>query len=280
MVAAALIALNLAAATETWRSYPRPPLYHLAFSYSNSNSFTSNQPDGSTEDGAEDLETGYRRTMHIKTQPPRPTIIQIWSPIIVSGSLTVLALFLISARKFPEESAVSVAHVRALRMPSPLDAVRGLALVGAIVGLNVVGATSTLTHHPSTLGLRPTARGEGGRYIQYKIDGSVDYILEDFGGTLPAACRDGGWFIRYNLDGSVDYFLKDRGTGYRRTIRTEWRRPPLPTPQEVWFPVIASVATSVIVASIVLTKRTRKTYPQFTAWECLGNRRGLPSPSG
>jgi hypothetical protein len=167
-----------------------------------------------------------------------------------------------------------------LRLPSALDASRGLALVVGIIGLNVVGATATLKHHPSTLGLQSTARGEGGRFIQYKIDGSVDYILEDFGGSLPAACRDGGWYIRYNLDGSVDYIQKDRGTGYRRTIRTEWRRPPLPTTLEVWFPVIASVTMSVIVASIVLRKRMPKASPQFTAWECRGNRRGLPSPSG
>jgi len=70
-------------------------------------------------------------------------------------------------------------------------------------------------------------------------------------GSLPTGCGDGGWCIQCNADGSVEYILEDFGTGFRRTTRTK-RRSPMPTLLDVWWPVLASTAISLLVLFIVL----------------------------
>jgi hypothetical protein len=242
MVAIALIVLNLQGAIATWKRHALPGPF-LPITFMEHNRYSTQGRDF-VESG--DWYDGSEHQTHVRYYPPKPTLLDVWSPVILSSALTLfVAAVIFGPRKESERPASWFARVWGMQFTPAVRATRGLALIFGVIGLNIVGAMATLENRPPALGpLTPDPRG-GGRFIQYKLNGTVDSVLENFGAPLAAACRDGGWRVQFNFDGTTEYVLKERGTGFRRITETIWRRPPRPGLLQVCSPIIASSAISV-----------------------------------
>jgi hypothetical protein len=85
----ALVALNLAATIVTSRYYARKPPYAVSI-YGNGRGFQSEYSDGSRRYFVGSRKTGYRLTRIEPTPAAAPTLVQIWSPVLASVSITLL----------------------------------------------------------------------------------------------------------------------------------------------------------------------------------------------
>ncbi|MBX6314881.1 MAG: hypothetical protein IRY99_18485 [Isosphaeraceae bacterium] len=94
MIMVALVGLNLAGAIATSKYYPRPP--YLSVGYGNGRGFIYYKADGTILQGSGNAETGYRLTRVIR-RPPRPSLLQIWSPVLASVAIT-LGVLVVAVR--------------------------------------------------------------------------------------------------------------------------------------------------------------------------------------
>jgi hypothetical protein len=91
MIAVGLIGLNLAAAIATSKCYPRPTPY-LPVGYGGGGWYIQYSAEGRVEEGEVNLETGYKRRTRVWRLPPRPTLLQIWFPVIAGVGISLLTL--------------------------------------------------------------------------------------------------------------------------------------------------------------------------------------------
>jgi hypothetical protein len=145
IIAVALVGINLAAAIVTSNYYLRKQP-HIVSAFGNGNRFVASFSDGSVRVGEGDLGTGkYRFTRIEPPPPPPPSLLQIWSPVIASVSITLLALI---ARR---------AIARAIRRLRARFTLRSMIIAVFLVVLNIAGIIATLNSYPR----KPHRSGSG-----------------------------------------------------------------------------------------------------------------------
>lgn len=98
MFAVALVGLNLAASIATSKHYPRKVYLPVIISNGDEHGRTMYYGDGSViyyEGDPFDNKMPLEDRPHVVVRPPRPpppSILRIWSPVIASGTVTLLAL--------------------------------------------------------------------------------------------------------------------------------------------------------------------------------------------
>lgn len=90
MLVVALAGLNAASAVRTLRAYPLPALPVPVF-VGNGRGGIGYGSDGSVSHYAGNAETGYR-LVHVEWPTPRPTLLEIWTPLIASVAFSLVVV--------------------------------------------------------------------------------------------------------------------------------------------------------------------------------------------
>lgn len=312
MIAVALIGLNLAGAMATAKHYPKwsrqgressarphPQVFKNwgviltkeGRGLTQGRSFIFSYHSGKTEIGRGRYGTGRQRIERIVLRPPPPNILQIWSPLVASTSLTILVLVVPWERRAlsrwaaqPDGTVPSPA-----RRPCLWAAVKWLMIFAALAGLNLAAALYRGTPDPpddeldspiqssadllikpdGAIEIRPLGKHmmmkPDGRYesrafsgrLVVKADGRAESRPPLDGWALPAGYGVGGRIlgtIVYRPDGSVVGY---EGEPLRMQSRPHLIRPPMRSFIEMWWPVLVSASITAFV-TIVSWRRIRR----------------------
>jgi hypothetical protein len=256
LVATALVGVNLAGAIATSK-YLRYFPQVLPVGYGNGEGLVTYGSDGSIFVHAGNAETGLQLTRVVRTSCA-PPILQICSPAIAASSVTFLVLTLLWAIPDSKRGVIS-ANAEAMprtRTARVWIAMRRLTLAVSLIGLNVAGAV-----------YRPLPDREelvvDNRYLSSST--RVSHVFT----------RDGACLNRYHLrgighddddngplhtmntivfkaDGAI--FSYDGTPGETRS-RPFVLRPPRRSFLVMWFPLIASVTTTILVVVMALRRK-------------------------
>jgi hypothetical protein len=237
MIGVALVDLNLGAALATSKYYPRRTIASVRI-WSGQRSVTI-KPDGSTDYGAGNFETGYRRTL-VVWRPLPPRLLQVWSPLIASVACTLLVVLVpwwrsTSPRQTDTANADRYPVMRGPRLWFPA---RSIAIVMALIGLNLAAAV----YRPSEL-------------VEYDPQ---DLLRGRWEGTVVS-----------KTDGTVIAYKCSPG----EFTNPSEIRPPARSLLQIWFPVIASVAITLwVITNRPVSGNEAHLLPDFSEYR---NRRGL-----
>jgi hypothetical protein len=272
MIAVALIALNLGAAIATWNRYslqqppPKPTFWPRGF-------YTPVVPDadGNILIDLGKLATGHRLVGIIRLPQPWPTLIEIWSPVIASVSITLVVILIFGYSPSHAESLPSTASgAGGGRLPRVWFGLRWATIAISLIGLNWLG----VVYRPlvdlgewQSLAASPFITSDfldkAGKKLRYQADELV-LMTENEGGERPATLDDyplplyqGDGQTRvlativHKSDGSVGVY--EGNPGLMRLILSRPRviQPPTRTALEIWWPVIASASTTLLVLDIL-----------------------------
>jgi hypothetical protein len=258
LVATALVGVNLAGAiatSEYFHYFPRVP----PVGYGNGWGFVAYGSDGSISVYAGNAETGRQLTRVVRPLCA-PPILQICSPAIAASSVTFLVITLLwaipdSKRGVISASAEAMPRTRTARVCVWI-AMRRLTLAVSLIGLNVAGAvyrplpdreelvvdnrylsSSTRVSHVFT---------RDGAYLnRYHLRG-IGHDDDDNGPLHPMNT------IVFKADGAI---LSYDGTPGETRSRPFVLRPPRRSFLVMWFPLIASVTTTILVVVMALRRR-------------------------
>jgi hypothetical protein len=281
MIAVALIALNLGAAISTWNGYslqqppPKPTFWPHGL-----NIPVDPDADGNILIDLGKLATGQRLVGIIRIPQPWPTLIEIWSPVIVSASITLVVILIFGYSPSHAESLPSTASGGAGgRLPRVWFGLRWATIAISLIGLNWLGAVyrplvdlgewQSLAASPfiksdflDKAGIRFRCQADELVFMTEHDGGGRPATLDDY--PLPLYQGDGQSrvlaTIVHKSDGSV--VIYEGNPGLMRLILSRPRviQPPKRTALEIWWPVIASASTTLLVLDILLRQlRQRRT---------------------
>ena len=287
IIGTALACLNSAGALATWNAQLREPESRVKIVERRAWGPTAflDENWGDVRFAFGPLATG-EQLFRIMSLPRRPTLLQIWSPVLASASVTVLLFMVLPARLVPRHhrGPPSAAGDLAARR-SPLRPARWATTAAALIGLNIAGAVYGPFPEPGQEQPCPGIFKEpsivpdeqGGLLFQDRVRGLVkrpangegerlatasDYPLPlhlDDGPTNPT--QGGGARVKdtivYKSDGSVVAYDGNPGLIERLVSRPRVIQPPTRSFLEVWWPVIASVSITILVLGILWCRARR-----------------------
>ena len=230
MVAVALVSLNLAAGLETFRYYPRPrpPERTMDLAVTGEGYFgdyvkyEKHYEDGHWEGGFAHKKTGRRHRIWVRRESPRPTTLRIWSPVLFSASVTLLAIaFLVP---------VSVAPGGAGRSARTRTALRTVCAASALLCLNLAASALADETYSRRLLSRPAYYFGPGTYVRYLDENGIEEGLDPKGEhprNLRQPHRPSLWEVGMPVVGSGAISLLVIGAPYVRALRAQ-RPPPEP----------------------------------------------------
>jgi hypothetical protein len=135
IIAVALVGLNLAGAMATSRYYPRRQPRPIGPIIGSNRGYTAHYSDSSRV-FVDDGRGGFRLLRIERHSPPPPSLLQIWSPVIASASITLLILIAWRAIE------------RAIRRLRARFTLRSMIIAVFLVALNIAGIIATLSGYP------------------------------------------------------------------------------------------------------------------------------------
>ncbi|MFI5456064.1 MAG: hypothetical protein ACHRXM_11500 [Isosphaerales bacterium] len=278
IIAIALFGLNLAGAIATWRCIPKEQTPQVGIGPRFGPSYDEDA-DGNMRSDLGKLRTGERLVHVVKRRRP-PTLVEIWSPVIASTSITLLVLLIPFGRSASRDRSPpsNLGGRPPPRLARVWFAARRATIAAALIGLNLAGAVYRPLLDPSEQ--RPADhvyfdgslfldkagnflfnRGDG-KLLFRNADGSHERpaTLEDF--PLPLHHGDGRNRILdtivYKSDGSiVDY---EGNPGMMEPMLT-WPRviqPPTRSLLEMWWPAVASASITLMVLDVLWRQARRQ----------------------
>jgi hypothetical protein len=272
MIAVALVALNLGAAIAAWNRYclqqppPKPTFWPRGFYIP-----VVPDADGNILIDLGKLATGQRLVGIIRIPQPWPTLIEIWSPVIVAASITLVVILLFGRSPLKVEPVPSTASGGAGgRLPRVWFGLRWATIAICLIGLNWLGVVYRPLVNPGewqSLAASPYIKSDfldkAGIKFRSQSDELV-FMTEHDGGERPATLDDyplplyqGDGQSRvlativHKSDGSVGVY--EGNPGLMRLILSRPRviQPPTRTALEIWWPVIATASTTLLVLDIL-----------------------------
>lgn len=287
-IAVALIALNLAGAIATARSYPRPIFLPVlvnkhgdglqliregdgAYAISNrrvAGGLCVDRTDGSRTLYAGDINDPrpLEHRPHLVIRPPRPTLLRIWAPVLAGASITLLTLTLaLRDPPRPPRFGPPDRPGPAMRL-SP----RGLVIALALASLNLAAAVVTTGSYPRPIFVPPSVSNGLNWSRRARIVTEADGTLAIHDASVPGRTlvirSDGSHSLYEDSPQSNDPTRRPRASagGTQPPARgdsTDPRplgrppylviRPPRPTLLRIWAPVASSVAASLMILSVL-----------------------------
>jgi hypothetical protein len=231
----ALVAINIAAALATATDYPRLLVTGVGVIVGDSRGFTEGMSDGRVYVYNR---PGLNREKNPHFQPPtivsqlhgpRPTFLRIWSPVILTASIT-LTILAATARPLaqyePKHDAIGGLPRKFSRSRKLLLA---LMVFFGIGGANFVAACTTSEYYPR---------------LPY---------------PFPPQCGPGGWSFRHYGDyygEGIRVYKLNEPFGPRRITHAVWDRP-RPSLLEIWVPVLVAVPASALAAWLIARRHGR-----------------------
>jgi hypothetical protein len=273
IIAVALVGLNLAGAIAMWNSIP-PPEQAVTLRIG-----PQLRP-ADDEDGDRNLRlelgrfaTGEALVRVVRGARQRPNLMEIWSPLIASASLTLLVVTVATERAAYRHRVNSspAGSYPLSQLHGVFTKVRRATIVAALVALNVVAAIHRPLPVPRERGRTPNEffdltgffakdgshffkRPDGGLVIR-RADGTRECAASPNDTPLPLDPSDGRSrvleTIFYRSDGSIVAY--DGSPGLIAQVFS-WPRvihPPTRSPMEMWWPVAASALITILVLELV-----------------------------
>jgi len=267
MLALALIGLNLAGATTTCGYLQRPRPSGVALGPRVRPSDETNA-EGNTRFDLGKLDTGERLVRLVERPSLQPTLLEVWSPLIASVSITILVLVvplrLSGSRRW--STLPSADGPISSRLHRAWIAGRCATIAAALVGLNIAGAV-----------FRPFINPADQRPLPFEL--FDQFILPDGGGSLFLTHRDGRLFksdihgkaerpatlsdfplavrqgdaesrvaetVVYKRDGSIVVYDGSPGLLARILLRSRVLQPQARSFTETWWPLLSSASITAL----------------------------------
>jgi len=286
VIAVALVALNLAGAIATWRCYPEKQIVQMT----NDRGLRhyNEDADGNMRFDLGKLRTGERLVGVVRRRRP-PTLVQIWSPVIASASITLLVLLVPFGRSasWHRSPLSNVGGHPPTRLARGWFAARWATIVAALIGLNITGAVYRPLLDPSEQ--RPASDvyfggsmflDEAGNFLFNRRDGTLIFrnadgslerpaTLDDF--PLPLHQDDGHSRISdtivYKSDGSIVDYEGNPGIMERMLTWPRVIQSPTRSLLEMWWRVVASASITLLVLDILWRQARRQRTDRVTEIE-------------
>lgn len=235
IAAVALLGLNFAGAITTSRHFPRETIEpHELHSV---RSRVETDADGTITIRASDNPLGggsapHWRVVRVYKRPSPPNLLEVWSPVIFSLSLTILVVLVPWRKHAASEVATDSSRRRSLQL------VRRLAIVSALVILNIAAIAYREPARPNDPWFRNYRMPEDLRAAVYGRHPD-DYSVSLYG------------TIAFRLDGSIVGYEGDPGKEHSQPYVF---RPATHGVLEAWWPVAISLTLTAAI-SVVTVRR-------------------------
>ena len=273
MLAVMLVGLNLAGALATFSYYPtqqlglgeKNNLSAPTIGHTDEHGLTYTYRERRSERPGwrmSDPRRGWRMT-ELRRIPVPPTLLQIWSPIMASFSISLLIVLVPIGRTGLRRRAAATDHDRSggsEQWSRRLIATRVIAVVLALIVFNVAGAGSGPRPEPSYIPLQyPEFFGGTPRMLVIRMEGTTverrPLDASDWLGRLaslglePGALDDDGYdleeaTIEYRHDTSI---VSYGGTPERKLSRPNLISPPSRTFLERWWTLVGTSLVTVVI---------------------------------
>jgi hypothetical protein len=257
LIGVALIALNLSMGLKAYRHYPRQKISPGAGLIESSAHRTYvDGVDGSFLIYDQIARPGEPPKV---VQPPRLTLLDIWSPVLGSGAITLLAI-------------IAMRNGAWRRWPRLRISARGLLIMVALIGLNFAGAMAAWSYYPRPLYVPiPVHTGEDWGSINIiGFDKNDDLVIRDRsipGHTLVIKSDGSQTLYQYEivfhkipLNAAERASYKPPKPNPRPLESYPHRviRPPRPTLLRIWSPVLACAAITLLVLVAMARRAARR----------------------
>jgi hypothetical protein len=242
MLVVGLTALNLGGAVASWRS--DVPVQASEDLVSDGRSTIVRDGNGQRFLSEGDFETGFRLSRVLR-EPPPPTRLQVWAPLVASVSFTVLIL---AVRWRPSAAR-------------PRHALRWIAIGAALTGVNLAAAVYRPFVDPTESWLANQSLHD--RRLILRADGTTEHRppgepwVQESGGVSVSRLEEPagriGTIVR-GIDGSIVAYegapggVASRPYVIRQALRSDW---------EMRWPIVAAAFTTIVAIALLWSQHGR-----------------------